>query len=65
MKKLLESFSETEFALRIVRCHDVEIKAKQEDENSMPVFMVIATKFAKLVNPVSVIISFSGRLNSC
>lgn len=52
LRKLVDSFSKTEFALRVVRCHDVEIKAKEEDENCMPIFMVIVTKFSKLVNPV-------------
>ncbi|KAJ8688488.1 hypothetical protein QAD02_024283 [Eretmocerus hayati] len=48
---LLKTFSST-CALRIVRCHDAETKARDQDESSMPVFMVICTKFFNLPKPI-------------
>lgn len=42
------------FAFRVIRCHDAEIKAKEKDESPMPVFIVVATKFIKLPEPVRI-----------
>lgn len=44
---LLKSFSTT-WMFRVTRCFDVEAKAAENDENSLPVFLVICTKFASL-----------------
>lgn len=39
--------------IRVTRCHKAEEKTKQEEGNSIPVFVVIATKFIKLTESVS------------
>lgn len=51
LRTLVASFSST-FAFRVIHCHDAEIKAKENDESPMPVFMAVATKFIKLPQPV-------------
>ena len=56
LDKLIKSFVQLKYAFRIVRCHDAEVKAKEQDESSMPVFLTVATKFIKLANPVCIFI---------
>ncbi|XP_014231314.1 methyltransferase-like protein 13 [Trichogramma pretiosum] len=51
LKTLITNLSQS-CAIRIIRCHDVESKALEQNESSMPVFMVVATKFSKLPAPV-------------
>ena len=38
-----------------MHCQDAEIKAKEQDESPMPVFMTVSTKFMKLSQPVRII----------
>ncbi|XP_011499708.1 PREDICTED: methyltransferase-like protein 13 [Ceratosolen solmsi marchali] len=51
LRKLLKDFALT-FAFRIIRCHHVEIKSRAQHEKTMPIFMVILTKFMKLSQPI-------------
>jgi len=51
---LLKNFS-SQYALRIIRCHDVEFKAKEQDESPLPTFFVVSTKFLKLSQPVCIL----------
>jgi len=37
---------------RIARCHEAELKARIEEGSSVPVFVIIATKFTKLFQNV-------------
>lgn len=50
IKELLEFFPENNFLFRIVRCLEAEQKTADgnEDNSSMSVFMIIATKFSRL-----------------
>ncbi|CAO1393520.1 unnamed protein product [Diamesa hyperborea] len=50
IKELLEFFPQNDFLFRIVRCLEAEQKTADgnEDNSSMPVFMIIATKFSRL-----------------
>lgn len=47
--------------IRVAQCHKAEAKAKQEEGSSIPVFVVVATKFIKLTESVGMtkIIIFS------
>lgn len=47
LRALLHSFS-SNWMFRVIRCFEVEAKAVENDENSLPVFLVICTKFANL-----------------
>jgi hypothetical protein len=49
LQKLLDYFPKNQFAFRIVRCTEAE----QKNENGMPVFACVATKFKKL--PMTII----------
>ncbi|XP_012273938.1 methyltransferase-like protein 13 isoform X2 [Orussus abietinus] len=40
------------FLFRILRCHEAEEKARKEENGSMPVFIVVATKFLNLPKQV-------------
>ncbi|KAL7292719.1 hypothetical protein TKK_0013842 [Trichogramma kaykai] len=51
LKTVITNLSQS-CAIRIIRCHDVESKALDQNESSIPVFMVVATKFSKLHAPV-------------
>lgn len=50
LKEVLAFFPENEFFLRVVRCVEAEQKTAESsnDGTSMPVFVVVATKFKKL-----------------
>ncbi|EAT46630.1 AAEL002186-PA [Aedes aegypti] len=50
LKEVLGFFPENEFVLRVVRCVEAEQKTAESnsDGTSMPVFIVVATKFKKL-----------------
>lgn len=50
IKSLLEFFPSNDFLFRVVRCLEAEEKTSStnEDGTSMPVFLVVATKFTKL-----------------
>lgn len=51
---LLNFFPSNNFLLRIVRCLEAEQKTSEsnEDKSSMPVFVIVATKFMKLPSPI-------------
>lgn len=56
IKKLVDTFCDGPWLLRIVRCHDAEEKnLENPDSTSFPVFVVVATKFKKLPQLVSYI----------
>jgi spermidine synthase len=50
IKSLLEFFPSKNFLFRVVRCLEAEEKTSStnEDGSSMPVFLIVATKFSKL-----------------
>lgn len=49
MTFLLEYFEEKGWMIRVCRCYDVEAKSfKEQGSKSLPVFMVIFTKFKKI-----------------
>ncbi|XP_058453861.1 eEF1A lysine and N-terminal methyltransferase homolog [Malaya genurostris] len=50
LRELLTFFPENEFVFRVVRCWEAEKKTATDnsDGSTMPVFMVVATKFKKL-----------------
>lgn len=51
---LLNFFPQNNFLFRVVRCIEAELKTSEtnEDKSSMPVFVVIVTKFVKLPSPI-------------
>lgn len=51
LKVILEYFPTNNFMVRVVRCHEAE--HADSESSSMPVFMVICTKFKALTNMVS------------
>lgn len=54
IKSLIEFFPSHNFLLRVVRCNEAEQKtsSNNEDGSSMPVFLVVATKFSKLPSKI-------------
>lgn len=54
IEALVAFFTERDFMLRVVRCLEAEEKTNESsnDGTSLPVFMVIATKFQKMPSPV-------------
>jgi spermidine synthase len=48
LKALLDYFPANNWMLRVVRCFEAEAKATENGENSMPVFLVVCTKFKAL-----------------
>ncbi|XP_077272908.1 eEF1A lysine and N-terminal methyltransferase homolog [Temnothorax americanus] len=52
LRKLLSYFPASGFMFRIVRCHEAESKARVEEGSSVPVFVIVATKFTKLSQTV-------------
>lgn len=54
LRALVTYFPNNNFMFRIVRCTEAEAKTAEtsQDGTAMPVFMIIATKFAKLPFPV-------------
>ncbi|XP_070492061.1 eEF1A lysine and N-terminal methyltransferase homolog [Chironomus tepperi] len=54
LETLLNFFPSNNFLFRIVRCLEAEQKTSEsnEDKSSMPVFVIIATKFMKLPSPI-------------
>lgn len=52
LRHLLSYFPNVGFMFRIVRCHEAEAKTRAEEGSSIPVFAVIATKFANLPQTV-------------
>lgn len=67
LRKLLSYFPASGFMFRISRCHEAESKARLEEGNSMPIFVIIATKFIRLTQTVLEIALVDGspeRLSS-
>lgn len=62
LNKLLSYFPQAGFMFRVTRCHEAESKTREEDGNAMPVFVVIATKFKKLIQPVLEVGLIEGTL---
>ncbi|KAI4498610.1 hypothetical protein M0802_006316 [Mischocyttarus mexicanus] len=59
LRKMLLYFTDNNFMIRVTQCHEAEMKTKQEEGSSIPVFVVVATKSMKLT--VSVLeISLTG-----
>ncbi|KAL7034409.1 hypothetical protein ACKWTF_007952 [Chironomus riparius] len=54
LETLLSYFPSNNFLFRIVRCLEAEQKTSEtnEDKSSMPVFVIVATKFMKLPSPI-------------
>lgn len=48
IEAMIKRFAENNWMFRVVRCHEAEEKSNEKDGSSLPVFMVIATKFQKL-----------------
>ncbi|XP_014218736.1 methyltransferase-like protein 13 [Copidosoma floridanum] len=59
LKTLVASFSSS-YAFRVIRCHDAEMKAREQGESTMPVFMVVSTKFMKLLKPILELVFTEG-----
>lgn len=54
LKKLLETFCDKSWMFRVVRCHEAEEKnAENGDGTTLPVFVVVATKFKAMPQLVS------------
>ncbi|XP_015172807.1 PREDICTED: methyltransferase-like protein 13 [Polistes dominula] len=47
LRKILSYFTANNFMIRVAQCHKAEVKTKQEEGSSIPVFVVVATKFMK------------------
>lgn len=66
LNKLLSFFCDKSWMFRIVRCHEAEEKnAENGDGSTLPVFVVVATKFKempKLVSVLRIIISNFKKL---
>lgn len=58
LKYILEYFPSNNFMFRIVRCFEAEMKASENNENSLPVFIIICTKF-KISQKVSFTLGFT------
>lgn len=52
LKKLVSYFPTAGFMFRVSRCIEAEMKTKEEEGSTIPVFIVVATKFNKLSQPV-------------
>lgn len=52
LRQLLSYFPSAGFMVRVSRCHDAEAKTRVEEGSSIPVFVIIATKFTKLSQTV-------------
>lgn len=48
IEAMIRRFAEHNWMFRVVRCNEAEEKSNEKDGSSLPVFMVIATKFQKL-----------------
>ncbi|KYN10088.1 PREDICTED: methyltransferase-like protein 13 [Trachymyrmex cornetzi] len=60
LRKLLSYFPTSGFMFRIARCHEAELKARIEEGSSIPVFVIVATKFTKLSQNVLEIALVNG-----
>lgn len=52
LKFILDYFPSNNFMFRALRCFEVEQKAMENGENTMPVFIVVCTKFRALPTKV-------------
>lgn len=57
LEKLLATFCDKSWMFRVVRCHEAEEKnAENGDGTTLPVFVVIATKFKEMPKMVKIIL---------
>lgn len=55
LSKLIDFFCDKSWLFRIVRCHEAEEKSAESDEGTtLPVFIVVATKFKECPRLVSI-----------
>ena len=52
LQKISEYFPLNNWFLRVIRCHCIEKKATDSGENSLPVFLIVCTKFNNLPTKV-------------
>ncbi|KAG5896827.1 hypothetical protein JTB14_032068 [Gonioctena quinquepunctata] len=52
LRFILNFFPSNNYMFRVVRCFEAERKASENGENSMPVFMIVCTKFINLPRKV-------------
>lgn len=52
LRFVLNYFSSNDFIFRALRCFEIEQKAIEKGESTMPVFMIVCTKFNKLPRKV-------------
>ncbi|CAK9821314.1 eEF1A lysine and N-terminal methyltransferase homolog [Anthophora retusa] len=67
LRELVSYFPSNGFIFRIVRCYEVEVKTQIEEGSSIPVFVVIATKFTNLPQTILEVVLTDGppkRLSS-
>lgn len=65
LAKLISTFCDKSWMFRVVRCHEAELKNTENGAGmSLPVFVVVATKFKEMPVLVSVIIFFCSPKQS-
>lgn len=52
LKFVLKYFPSNDFIFRAIRCFEIEQRAMENGENTMPVFMIVCTKFNKVPSKV-------------
>lgn len=52
LRFVLDYFPSNDFIFRALRCFEIEQKAIEKGESTMPVFMIVCTKFKKLPRKV-------------
>ncbi|CAK9813196.1 eEF1A lysine and N-terminal methyltransferase homolog [Anthophora plagiata] len=60
LRELVSYFPSNGFMFRIVRCYEVEVKTQIEEGSSIPVFVVIATKFMNLPQTILEVVLTDG-----
>lgn len=55
LRHLLEYFPKNNWMFRVVRCHEAERRTAENGDSSMPVFVVVCTKFKQLPMMVSTV----------
>lgn len=53
LRFVLKYFPTNDFIFRAIRCFEIEQKAIEKGESTMPVFMIVCTKFNKLPRKVT------------
>ncbi|KAF7270052.1 hypothetical protein GWI33_016957 [Rhynchophorus ferrugineus] len=66
LHKILDYFPSNGWMLRIVRCFEPEIKSIENGENSLPVFMIICTKFTALPRKIlEICLGSNNKIDKC